>query len=692
MKSNVKNRRFSRRVPVALTLVCLLILGFLRLAAFAQEPEETPPAPTGASAGKATVFIDKDRNAVIQLERQKPMSDGSSGTANGGLDLGGGLTAFTLNMDLGRDAKDFKGAKITAYGQVDGATSSMLGTLSIPLPQAEPPQQPVIRIDAKIQQNDKNLHSDITGTAQIPSPGTAPITRLGIDLQSKTDYKTVNSTIKLDVAAEAIKQVPLRNLDLTVTEPDANTTNLEANITLDLTNEMYKQQFESIKSSTQKIEEAIKSNSFVTVESVSLKAEQTGNEGKVTLALKATGLRAKITEFAGMMSQRQVGSEIDPNVLKQSIDSMLAFTFDKLNIKASVQNDALTATITVDGKNLDKLLTGYSALMSNIQEASFRKMQERAGGDQMANLALRWVHAIQTHVNELSQTWMTEAANSGVTVTQNLKLTVEVKDKIVVDGSYVQDSNNFDKVHKALKDKGFPVAEAGGLVAHVKTEGAVLNGTFYGSAKGDVPKMIKALLVEPATKDPMLKAPADTLNGIQWQDGRMALQLTDTKLQIGAYSKTSDLTTLFSQIQLVGAKDLIGTPAGARGEANVKDNVSNSTVRLGFKGFMPGKSSNDVKAVVTSLLKVEDVTVNETADANQAMLAALDQPKIEMPAELAAVKTEGETTVAAVPPPGSSGSSGGTGPGGMSTGVLIGIGVAVLALLGIVMASAGRKK
>lgn len=680
-----------RRLLACLGLVALLALGVLRMAAHAQEDDVPAPRDGSSSPVKGVVFIDKDRNAVIQIDSQRSSGDISSGTVTAGSDLASGLSAVTASMEFSPEsAAKMKGIKVTTYGQVDTNTTTLLGTFNLPL-QAEM-QKAKFDGDAKVAQNDKNVRAELTFSGTAPKPaGNTPLSKLAIDANSKTDYKTFNGKLGVNVNAESLKQSPLKDLDLTIVEPDANTTSLDVNVSVDLANPMaaqMKPQLEQIKAQPAMFEGMIKSylEKYAKVEAVSLKAEVTGNDGKITLSLKFSGLRAKLNEVVNTMA-KSPSADIDPNVLKQAAENMLSLTFDKLNINAKVQGDALTASITADAKNFDKFLAGYTVIMSMAQEASFKQQQLQYADNKAAQMAFKWWHTVQKHLNELSQTSMTEMAAAGATVTQALKLDVDVKDQITFNGSASQDVANFDKAYAALKAKGFPMTDGAGLIAHVKTDNGAVNGSLFVSAKGNVPQMLKSLFVDPAKSEAELKPAADLLSTLNWQDGRLSLTLNDTKLAYQSFVKTSDLTPVVGALQAVAMPELVGALKGVRADVSSKEGKQNTTLRLGYTSFMTGKSGDDIKSMMGEAFDVADVTVNESADANQIALSKLEEPKIEMPAELASLKSEGETQVAAVPSaPGAAG-----GAGGMNTNVLIGIGVAILALLGIVMAS-GKKK
>lgn len=680
-----------RRLLACVGLVALLALGVLRMAAHAQEDDVPAPRDGSSTPGKAAVFVDKDRNAVIQIDSQRTAGDISTGTVTAGSDLASGLSTVTANMEFSpENAAKMKGVKVTTFGQVDTNNTMLLGTLNLPLQNEM--QNAKFNGDAKVQQNDKNVHAELTFSGNAPKTGdSAPLSKLAIDASSKTDYKTFNGKLGVNVSAETLKQSPLKDLDLTITEPDANTTSLDVNVTVDLANPaaaQMKPQLEQIKAQPAMFEGMIKSflEKYAKVDAVSLKVDVTGNDGKVTLSLKFSGLRAKLNDLANTMTKTP-SADIDPNVLKQAIENMLALTFDKLNINAKVQGDALTASVTADAKNFDKFLAGYTVLMSMAQEASFKQQVLQSADNKAAQMGFKWWHAVQKHLNELSQTSMTEMAAAGATVTQSFKLNVDVKDQITFDGSALQDVTNFDKAFAALKAKGFPMTDGAGVIAHLKTDNGVVNGSLFVSAKGNVPQMFKSLFVDPAKNEAELKPAADLLSSLNWQDGRLALTLNDTKLAYQSFVKTSDLTAVVGAIQAVAMPELVGALKGVRADVSSKEGKQNTTLRFGYTSFMTGKSGDDIKSMIDKAFGLSDVTVNESADATQIALSKLEEPKIEMPAELASLKGEGETQVAAVPSaPGAAG-----GAGGMNTNVLIGIGVAILALLGIVMAS-GKKK
>jgi hypothetical protein len=679
--------RAARRLLAGALLATLLTLGVLGLSAHAQGGEPT------TSDNQVKVLIDKDRNAVIETGEHKTVSDGASGSANLGTDLGAGLSTLNVDMTMGpAEAAKMKGAKVTAYGQIDTNGSTILGNFTVPVgPEA---QKAKLTADAKAQQNDKNFHIDMKVNGQVPNTeqGNAPLTHLGIDLETKTDYSTINSDLKVEANSATMKQIPVRNLSLTITEPDANTTNLDLQVTLDMQSQYgqnLKPMLAQIKANPQQFTDRAKQMlSAYGVDTVTLTADD--QTGKVALTLKANGLRQKISQAVAPILGTM--PNMDPNVAKQSLDNLLALTISKLSITADAQNDALKASLSFEGKNFDKFFAGYTALIANMQETQFKRMQARSGQNPTAGLALKWYHAVQTKLNDMSNQVMAEMVADHVNVTQSLKLTVDVKDQINIDGSYVQDAQNFDKVYQALKAKGFPVVEGGGLLAHFKMDGtANATGSFFASAKGNLPQLAKTILVDPAKQDPDLKPAADLLsNNVNWQDGRIQLQVNDNKVQATGYVKTSDLTPLIAAIQMKSLPTLTGTPVGARVEATEKDGKSDMTLRIGYKQFETGKSDDDVKQAVSTMFSGSQVTVTNNAEASQVALAKLDQPKVEMPAELASVKSEGETVIASVPAPGET--AGGPSAGGMNKGVLIGIGVAVLALLGIVMASAGKKR
>lgn len=692
MKTFHPNPTAVRRLLACVGLVALLALGVLRMAAHAQEDDVPAPRNGSSTPAKAAVFVDKDRNAVIQIDTQRTARDISTGTVTAGSDLASGLSTVTANMEFSPEsAAKMKGMKVTTYGQVDTNNTLFLGTFNVPL--QDDLQKAKIDGDAKVQQNDKNVHAELTFSGNVPKPSgsSAPLSKLALDATSKTDYKTFNGKLSLNVNAEVMKQSPLKDLDLNIAEPDANTTSLDLNITVDLGNPMaaqMKPQLEQIKSNPTMFEGMIKSTleKYAKVETLSLKADVTGNDGKITFSVKLSGLRAKLNEQMSKMADMP-GLEIDPAALKQAVENMLAITVDKFNLNAKVAGDALTASITADAKNFDKFLAGYTVVMSMVQEASFKQQQLRSADNKPAQMAFKWWHAIQKHLSELSQTSMTEMAAAGATVSQSFKLDVDVKDQVTFNGSASQDVTNFDKAFTAMKSKGFPMLDGAGLIAHVKTDNGVLGGSVFLSAKGNVPQLLKTLFVDPAKNEAELKPAADLLSTLNWQDGRLSLTLNDTKLAYQSFVKTSDLTPVVGAIQAVGMPELVGALKGVRFDATSKEGKQNTTARFGYTSFMTGKSGDDIKTMMGKVFDVTDVTVNESADANQIALSKVEEPKIEMPAELASLKGEGETQVAAVPSaPGAAG-----GAGGMNTNVLIGIGVAILALLGIVMAS-GKKK
>lgn len=679
-----------RRVAACMGLVALLALGVLRFNAHAQE--EDVPGPKNASE-KIAVFIDKDRNAVIQMDRPASPSGDGPEVVKAGTDLASGLSVLSVEKDLPTNpeqATRMKATKVTAFGQLDTNGALVLGSLNMPIPPEA--GEASVSGDLKIQQSDKNVHADLTFNGKAPAKDGPKLTKLAVDVATKTDYKSFTGTVNLALSMMPLQQAPLKAFDLTLAEPDANSTSLDVSLTLDLDNPMMAQartQLEMIKANPKQIEDLMKPaiDKYVKLDSLSLKADVNGSEGKVSIAMKATGLRTKLADMgSGFAAMSAMGS--DPAKIKQAIDDILALVLTKVNLSGKLEAGNLTASLSLDLKNFDRFLTGYTTLMQTVQAAAMKE-QQNAGGDESGKLALKWLDVVQKHLQEMGRVSATEMSTAGVTVTQTFKINVEAKDGgFTFDGSGSQDASGFEKAYSALKSKGLPLLERAGAIAHVKTEGGTLSATFLVSAKGDVPQTLKSLFVDPAKADPELKSRADILSNLAWKDGRMQLSVNDGKVSFQSFAKTSDLTPIVAAVLTEKVPALTGTLKGARLESTTKDGNETSSVRLGFSSFFSGKSAAEVKETMSTILGSEDVTVNESADATQVTLATLDEPKIEMAADLASLKSEGESQLASVAAaPGATGGAG----GGLNTNVLIGIGVAILALLGIVMAS-GKKK
>ena len=75
-----------------------------RQGAHAQEDDAPAKKGDGAGAAKAVVYLDKDRNAVVQIDRQSTSNDVSSMSMTGGTDLASGLNSRNVLAGGGRHA------------------------------------------------------------------------------------------------------------------------------------------------------------------------------------------------------------------------------------------------------------------------------------------------------------------------------------------------------------------------------------------------------------------------------------------------------------------------------------------------------------------------------------------------------------------------------------------------------------
>lgn len=695
MKSLKQSSQRLRRIAAVLGLVAMLALGLLRAGAHAQEDDAPAKKGDGAGAAKAVVYLDKDRNAVVQIDRQSTSNDVSSMSMTGGTDLASGLSTVKAALEFNAEsAAKMKGAKAAAFAQSDANATLMLANMNLPL--RDKMEKAKFSGDAKAQQDDKNAHAEVKVSGTVPSDAGAnpPVSKVTVDMQSKTDYKSLQASADVTVAATNLGMAPVKMLTISLADGDANSTTLDVALTVDLANPMMAQakpQLEGMKANPKMFEGMVKSSleRYVKVDSVSLKVETTDKEGKVNLNIKATSLRDTIREKANALSAAMPKGEGNAETLKKAIEDMVSVTFTKFSIDAKIDNATLTAKLAIDAKNFDKFMAGYSTVMQTVQEAA-NKMQSENASDPTTKLAYKWWHTVQKRLNELSTIVSTEMAGAGVTMTQTLKVNVDVKEQVTFDGAFTQDTTNFDKVFANLKSKGLPLMENAALLAHIKADGGALTGSFYVATKGNLVQTLKALFVDPAKSEAELKPAADLLSALTWNDGRFQLSLNDNKLSYDGFMKTSDLTPIVSALQLVATPGLTGTLKGTRLEITGKDGHETKSYRLGFSSFMAGKSDDDIEKQIEPLFHVSDVSDKENADAKDVTLAKLEEPKVEMPGDLASVRSEGDSLLAtAAPAPGASG--GAASGGGPNKTVLIGIGIAILALLGIVMMS-GKKQ
>jgi hypothetical protein len=635
------------------------------------------------------VNIDKDRNALISTS-SVGNGDGAKTSVHLGTDFASGLSALDLTAGVPPSQQANAHRNVDVYAESNDNESIAVGNGSIALP---PDLKGKLSADAQVVQTSDNMgiNAKFDVSMANPQPNKVPFNKFAVDGSSKTDYKSWTATLHVNASVPDLqKKVQLNTVQLTwldTTDKD-NKISSTAQLTISADpNSQFAQQIKNLAANKTQTEEMLKSRlgmvAGLTVESLKIdKAEVNDKTAELAISLKATGIRDAISRYSDIVPFAQYG--FDDAQMKSAINNILALTFDKFDLSVKLDKDTVAGSLDLSAKNATKAMTGYLNLMSSIQQSKSKDLLVKAQ-DPSAKMAVQWYLAIQKRLEQLNQDAFDAMSTNGASLEQSLSMSIEAKPDIIsLTGNLQQKMSNIGKALAQLKTKGWPVFDRAGFTMNLKSDGPNATGMFYATARGNVFEAAKSFIVTPAQQDPDLKSTADLLNSVKLQDARLVGNFKDGNFTMKGYVQNSDLSTVASVALKALAPNMPADPTGARLTVESDGSKTTTTASLGFKQFMPGKSNEDVQNAIEQLTKSNNVVVKADADAATVALAPkLDKPAIEMPAALTSVRQTAEAQLFPVSAIG--------GGGAPSLGLIIGVAVAVLALLGIAMA-ASRKK
>ncbi len=670
----------SARRARGLLLACVMAVAMFCLTAHAQQP----------AGEQATVFIDAQRNACIQIQHPVMPQHDLTGTATGGIDPASGLAAFTANATLKPGAKGspLSGATINGYFQGDSKGGVLLQNLTLPLTAATQNGPVKVSASAKLKPSGNDSHFTANVDATLPPfpSNRFDLSHFAIQGSTKSDFKTSNATYTITASAPLIQSLPVRSIDLTITDPHPPTTTIQLSIGLDMQNpsaQNLRPMLTQIKANPKAIEDELKSHlsRFLPIESVSIqKIDINDKTASILVQLTCSGLGDRIASLAQLVLMRlpQQAGVVDPAKLKQALDDLLSLQVNRFNLNAAMKQDTVTIGLAYDLAGMDHFVIGLNELGSDFQEAKFQQMQATLAGAPALSLGFEWWHAVQKRFNEVFKTSVQECVKTGVKTTASMSLDVDMKDpkQVHIIASLNQDLTGIGQFVAAMKAQGITLPERLALLANASSDGKQVTGSLYTSVRGNVNDIVKYFVLDPARKDPALKSEADTIGSVVYHHAFAQYQLSPAALTASGYIKTSDLSAVANSVVASAFPDMPSQPVGMRFDTS--DSRGNVILRLGFKNFMPGKSNDEVSATVRKAFNLANVTVNSAASSSDTSLVALAQPGVTIPASLATLKADSEKTLAL---------GGGAHALKGRFGVVLGGGIALLALIAIVAVS-----
>jgi len=659
------------------------------------------------------VQIDKDRNALIQTSggMKAPSEDRSHLVLAG--DLPTGLTTLILQANVPRESATIKAGTMSMYSEMNNAGGLVLGDWKLEL---SPEAKMLLNGEGKVQINDKIMHADATANLVVPAPEKPGFTRFSFDGKWNTNVATWGGTFKVDLQGPDLqKSLPVKSFELHVAEQgpggpapaspapgaspippvplDQLTSSVDFSLSVDAASDLGKD-IQKWSADKDKIGEGIKmflegaKDSKVTVESVAVtKLEVAGDTATFAASIKARGLhegfKSPLMTFLNEYLSSIPG--VTPEVVKAATDSVVQLELDKLDLTVAV--DAAGAKVSLDAaaRNVDSFMKGYTRVEVAIHEYLTKLAEARSKGDRVTSLFVKWWSAIRSNFAATGVKVSEAIAESGATVDQSLALSVEVKDQALsITANAKEDVSHADKVAAVLKQKGVPVLDQVGMLYNVKTDEKErkLTGQVYVSGRGDMVKVVKSFLVDPAQQTPSLKSAANLLNNVSVTDSRWGASLKDGQLDLQAYLQTSSLADAATALLVEVAPDVKGSPAAVRVDVDTKDGQVKTTESLLVKGFMPGQSDAQVRAAIA---KLRPGAVEVDAHAATVALEPVTKPDIKMAESLATVKDNGDKSVmaAVTGAPESPAAAPGEAEKGSNTTLVVGVVIGVLAILGI---------
>lgn len=665
------------------------------------------------------MFVDKDRNALVQTDSKEATSPKLSSTFMFGTDVAPGLSTVQFQGNVPEESATIKAGTMSGYSELNSQSALLLGDWKFDLP-----KDAVFNLNGngRVQQSDKIMHAEAEASLQMPNPKPLTFSKMAVDGKWGTNAKTWSGTVEFAIEGKDLdKQLPVQSAKLTIVEtgpsgspamtaapasPTIAPPDVPTNIDFEMTAGASTPAGEWIKKvGTEKDKLADGVKQFIEgakgkVESVTItKAEVTGDTATFAISIKARKVREAFRNNILTFIDQQLGNVpgMTKEVTSNFTDGLLAMQVDKLELSftGSAAKDTAKLDMTLTG--MDKFMPGYTRFNMVVQDYLGKLAEVKAKGDRITTLFIKWWTAIKKSAADVALKMNEAIAESQASVNESFSFKMEVKD-VAVEGkgtinallfsaNVKKDVSNVDKVRAAMAKRGVVNLEKIGMMFNVKTDQGKLTGQMYMNTAGDVVKVIKAHFVQPAQQDPNLKSLADLLDNLKVTDSKWAASLKDGKFGLDGYVQTSDLTPIATAVTQKLTPSISGTPTGFRLHTAMKDGSELYKESVGFKQFMPGQAAGAVKTAVESSF-TKPVEVKENADAKAVALEpALAKPDVKVTEALAAVKTNGDKSVFAAVTGGAAPetTSGGPGGGGAppNTTIILAVVIGVLAILGI---------
>lgn len=621
------------------TVLSLLAVLLLATLAFRQGQEQR------------RVLVASDRTAAIELHGTDG-EEGLSGDLEAGVDLAAGSSALRADLSL-EDAEEIGDGTVDAFLEASGSATEAIGAIDLPVPDEAEGDAPG-ELDVAFRSVAGGEGSYATMDLELAGPSDEPVSTVALNGTVEGSPRAVSGAVDYTatVPEDRAGRIPVTDLSLSIAdeatgsgESDSVVTTLTLSVTAPRGG-LVAGQLRQASGVAAMFEQRLR-QSGVQVDTFEVSpVEETDDGVTVDATVAVRNLRGTLGGFLGMAGAGMAQNpEVDAEALIAALSEMSRTRIDTFALTMSVSGREVSGRVSGEVSRLEHFFGGYTDfLRSTVGGAG--PAREDSVPDELA----RYVTAFQEASIEQTARSLQAATESDLTFAGEGELNVGGTGDTTmrVDGAFDLTFDGYRDFAAEARAAGTPVPDTALVTADVHlTDAGRLEGEYYSYSDVGVLETYRSLFVSALERVEGADEAAARLEEASLEEAAFSLGLEGRDLTIRGYSRTSPLTEVARALLGELGPEIDGTPEGAHLDYAFRpDGTGEGALRIHFSDFMPDRSAAEIRQ---TLGLPDGAAVRTDASPDAVAPTRVERPRVEVSAELDAVRTSARELAAGGP-------------------------------------------